>query len=66
MIETKDLVEFMQQLAFQQDLPFAPEYRAEIVARLRAYDEMKSGIENMIKQICRDVNTARESNVIDK
>ena len=40
MIKTKDLVEFMQQLPFQQDLPFAIEYRAEVVARLRAYDRI--------------------------
>ena len=67
MIDTKDLVRFTHNIngAFGFSWGESEEYRTEIVARLRAFDELKEGIENMIKQICRDVNIARKSKGVD-
>jgi len=51
MIRTKDLVGYINKWLTNRS-PIDMEYRAEIVARLRAYDKLKESIE----KLCRDLS----------
>lgn len=55
MIDTRDLVEYVRN-NLDSLTPMTAEYKAQIVARLRAYDSLKEGIEKLI---------ARMSNTVD-
>lgn len=54
MIRTKDLVEWTRKVkVMNRDYHLGEDmgYRAEIVARLRAFDKLKEALEKMIAQI---------------
>ena len=53
MIRTRDLVELVNKY-LPESYEIHKEYKAEILVRLRAYDELKDGIEKMVKN-CREL-----------
>lgn len=51
MIRTKHLVEFMRGSPLFHDTPLTLEYRAEIVARLEAFDKLKESIGKLLATV---------------